>query len=504
MAETSQVVLIVFMLAASALAGFLSLRALRLRHKVFWALSFTIMCAGAFIWLLSNTARLLSSSDIVWNIVHSTSGMGISMSTFGLMTFSLQISLRRRRLPRLVLFGFPPLLILFSILSWTNDLHGLMWTGPGATAYGLLMPFSQLVTYSQVAVALAMLARSYLTRDDIYRAQTGYLLLGVIAPVLVGLMEDVFHLDPIREVDEAALATMLTVVVFALATLRYKAFAVIPVAYKLLIDRMQDGLVVLDLDHLVMLFNPSARRFFGEALRNGVPFEVVLAGWSPEAQAEWVSGNTDYEVRLNDQARSFYRLAVHELAEKAEESAGKMVTLYDITWQKQLENSLHELAVNDPLTGCFNRGHFIECAGKQLRQARRYHRPLSVAMIDLDHFKQVNDLYGHAVGDQVLKRVVSACLASLRRSDIFARYGGEEFVLMMPETGADEALLVAERLREAIGGQYMHGAAVTASIGVVSFNAEEEVDLDVLLDRADQAQYRSKTMGRDRVTLWKK
>jgi two-component system cell cycle response regulator len=209
-------------------------------------------------------------------------------------------------------------------------------------------------------------------------------------------------------------------------------------------------------------------------------------------------------VVLHGEVSRSYRLAAQDLIEGQAESAGKMVMIYDLTQQKQLESNLREMAINDPLTGCFNRGHFLECAGKQFRQAQRYHRPLSVVLLDLDHFKRINDEYGHATGDRVLKRIVSACLASLRRSDIFARYGGEEFVVMMPETEASDALLVAERLREAISGQFFQGASVTASIGVAWLDPEEEVDLDRLLDRADQAKYRSKELGRDRVTLWKK
>jgi diguanylate cyclase (GGDEF)-like protein len=508
--ETQRFLFVFFILSACATAAVLALHVLRLRHKVLWAFSFAIMSSGGILWLLSNAVRLLSDMVEVWKFSTNTGGMGISMATFGLMTFSVQVSSRVRKIPRL-LWAFLPMLVICSVLSWTNDLHHLVWSewpapGQAAGQPGLVLILFLCVIYTQILVALSALVRSYLTKDSIFRVQTGFLLAGVILPVAAALAEDLLNLKFLPGVDAAALATMVTIGIFALVTLRYGTFSVIPVAYKMMVDAMQEGMIVLDLENHVLSYNPAALKFFGnpQPARVGMPFDEVLAGWSAEAHASWTAGKLDFDVVLSGEAIRSYRLAVQDLVENHAESAGKMVIIYDITRQKQLESSLHEMAINDPLTGCFNRTHFLECAGKQFRQALRYHRPLSVAMIDLDHFKQVNDDFGHATGDRVLKRVVAACMATLRRSDIFARYGGEEFMVMMPETGASDALLVAERLREAISGQFLQGATVTASIGVAWLDPEEEIDLERLLERADQAQYRSKGLGRDRVTLWKK
>jgi diguanylate cyclase (GGDEF)-like protein len=163
---------------------------------------------------------------------------------------------------------------------------------------------------------------------------------------------------------------------------------------------------------------------------------------------------------------------------------------------------LQELASRDPLTEIYNRRHFQELASAELERARRSGRPASLLLIDIDHFKRVNDSFGHSAGDDVLKGVVASIRNLLRDSDLFARIGGEELVVLMPETGLDAARLVAERLRIAIGAA-SHPAldrsvTVTASIGL-AVTASPPESLAELLDRADRALYAAKAAGRNRV-----
>lgn len=163
---------------------------------------------------------------------------------------------------------------------------------------------------------------------------------------------------------------------------------------------------------------------------------------------------------------------------------------------------LEELASRDSLTGIYNRRYFIELAERDLERASRTGAPVSLAMIDLDHFKLVNDTYGHLVGDEVLRLVVEIIGQSLRATDLFARVGGEELVVLMPDTPEPSALIVAERLREAIASGTRDSRSaivpVTVSIGLATAGTPPE-PLDLLLDRADQALYAAKRGGRNRV-----
>lgn len=161
------------------------------------------------------------------------------------------------------------------------------------------------------------------------------------------------------------------------------------------------------------------------------------------------------------------------------------------------------LASTDPLTGAINRRKFDELALRELRRVVRYHHPLTCLMLDIDHFKQINDRYGHAAGDEVLKQFYKTMVEVVRSVDIVARIGGEEFVVLLPETAHEPAVQLAERIRlavEALQLKLESGEVITltVSIGVSSWR-EPMSGVATLLERADGALYRAKGEGRNRV-----
>jgi len=170
------------------------------------------------------------------------------------------------------------------------------------------------------------------------------------------------------------------------------------------------------------------------------------------------------------------------------------------------EQELHRLASRDALTGLANRRHFFDVAAAGLTQTRRYATPLTVALMDLDHFKHINDTHGHAAGDAVLKVFAEVLRASLRDTDTPARIGGEEFAVMLTSTPQDEAMVALERIREALdqraiefNGQTIYA---TVSIGAVQWRPEHH-DVDAMLAHADEALYTAKREGRNRVCLYR-
>ncbi|MCF7203847.1 GGDEF domain-containing protein [Pseudomonas oligotrophica] len=160
---------------------------------------------------------------------------------------------------------------------------------------------------------------------------------------------------------------------------------------------------------------------------------------------------------------------------------------------------LEDLASTDELTGLFNRRHFLRLAQTALDRLRPGHR-LGLALIDLDHFKRINDQYGHATGDRVLQTFAAVARACLREGDVLARYGGEEFVLLLPDTDAEQFAACCERLREAFAGAEPVDGAVAGqlslSVGLTLMGAGD--NLDEALQRADEALYRAKRGGRNR------
>jgi eukaryotic-like serine/threonine-protein kinase len=168
---------------------------------------------------------------------------------------------------------------------------------------------------------------------------------------------------------------------------------------------------------------------------------------------------------------------------------------------KSLLEETKQLATVDGLTGCLNRRAFFELAEHELKRHGRLQKPFSVVMFDLDHFKSVNDQYGHAVGDEVLTSVSARVKQTCRNVDIFGRSGGEEFVLLLPETSLKDALEIAERLRQVTQQPLTTKAGelrVTMSLGVTQAEPLDET-IDAVLERADAALYKAKRAGRNRV-----
>lgn len=166
----------------------------------------------------------------------------------------------------------------------------------------------------------------------------------------------------------------------------------------------------------------------------------------------------------------------------------------------RLNLRLEEMATTDALTGALNRRRFYELLDDELERATRYGRPLGLLMLDVDHFKRVNDAFGHATGDEVLKGIAAVLRLSLRAPDRLARWGGEEFVVLAPDTGGGPALALAQRVCHAIRAeQFPVAGTATASIGVAERRPGESGD--ALLARADAALYEAKDGGRDRAVL---
>ena len=223
----------------------------------------------------------------------------------------------------------------------------------------------------------------------------------------------------------------------------------------------------------------------------------AVEGRTPAHKLEYRMLHKDGSVRwILDQAKVMER----DASGKAVRMCG---THTDVTERKLMEEELTRQAHVDYLTGVFNRRHFMERAEQELQRSNRYGNALSLFMLDIDHFKPINDRYGHKVGDLVLTALAQWCRTALRDADILGRMGGEEFAVLLPQTDRATAIEVAERLRALVerssvpleGGLPIR---LQVSIGVSSMTASED-NIDVLLHRADTALYVAKNTGRNRV-----
>lgn len=287
-----------------------------------------------------------------------------------------------------------------------------------------------------------------------------------------------------------------------------------------IVENAEDAVVAIDRDHSIILFNEMAERIFGYTRSEvlGEHLNILL----PERFhlqhdlmiSEFGMGNT--KVRhMSERSRQIYgrrkdgneficSVAIMRAGSKSNPVFAAMIR--DISENKKTEEELIRLAATDPLTGAFNRREFTALAEREAQRSRRYNRPLSVMIMDLDHFKRLNDTYGHAAGDKALQKFTTLCCNLLRNVDIFGRWGGEEFVILLPETNAEGAAIIAERLRQSIEDSTLtyndHKIKLTVSIGVAEFR-ENETGLDEPLGRADAAAYDAKKAGRNRIAVYR-
>lgn len=254
---------------------------------------------------------------------------------------------------------------------------------------------------------------------------------------------------------------------------------------------------VIELDPAggVTYLNPAAERLFPglSAMGRSHPLlhgsgELITALWQGKHPGEAV-----YEAKVGEATYELHISYVREV---------DLIRIYvlDITQRKRAEAEIHLLATTDSLTGIANRREFSAILAREVDRAKRYGTPMSLAMYDLDYFKRVNDTFGHDVGDYVLQTVTGLVKENIRANDVVARWGGEEFMVLMPQSDVQAARNASEKLRLAIAAHHFDKVgSLTASFGVAAFEPQD--DLNSLLKRVDDALYRAKEQGRNRVEI---
>lgn len=271
----------------------------------------------------------------------------------------------------------------------------------------------------------------------------------------------------------------------------------------------------------IYVFSADARRFVfvNRGARANLGYSMAELGamtpldLKPEMSAEAFAqvleplraGERDlvvFETRHRRKDGTTYPVEVHLQLMREEEPPVFVAYIQDIAERKRLEERLREQAATDVLTGIANRRHFMQAAEAELNRLNRYGGAAALLMMDLDHFKGINDRWGHKAGDEVLRHFTGRVRAGLRECDLFGRLGGEEFAVLLPETGLQGAYDLAERLRRDIAAAAVVTAkgavAYTVSIGVTVFSPGQD-DIDRALGRADEALYTAKGNGRNRV-----
>lgn len=360
---------------------------------------------------------------------------------------------------------------------------------------GITYYLSTALNYTCIFLSLRLILERICCGGKGQRKQSLMLLAGALAPIAA----NVFYVfwDGVRGFDLTPIAYVTSMAVFLYSALAHNLLDVLPLARAQVMDELEDAFIVCDEGFRFLDANLSARQMFPQ-LSNLTPGESIesVKGFKSEGEMNML---------VNGEERH-YKITANPILHGTKNS-GVCIVFRNITVENKLLENLQRQATMDALTGIYNRGTFFELAEGEMEQSKVKKLDFALLMIDLDHFKRVNDTYGHPCGDVVLKAVAETAKNHFRRGDVVGRYGGEEFAVLLENISDKQAVTSAEKLRIAIEDMTIpcqdKNIRVTISIGVAHCTAGDCQTLEDLLIHADEALYISKSMGRNRTSLYR-
>jgi diguanylate cyclase (GGDEF)-like protein len=354
-------------------------------------------------------------------------------------------------------------------------------------------------TYSYVimlaAFIICIVFRS--KRDALFKKHSVFIIIAMLIPMLGNLLTAFLRLFPI---DLTAFCASIMGTMIAYTLLFTGVFQLAPLAREEIVENMQDGFILIDPDGKFLDANLTAKRLFPELEQasTGLPMaDMGTSLWDPEGRRPTQEFFVETEA-----GKKYYRCSADDVMYRGRVIC-TCVAIYDNTEVRKLMDEMTQMAGHDALTNLLNRRAFSHDAEQKCAELLRYGGKGYLMMLDIDHFKKVNDTYGHLGGDEVLRAVSQSLLQRFRKTDIICRYGGEEFCVFIPTPNRKNALEIAEQYRQRIENlsisfedKTIH---VTISIGVAEFPTEWNRTLTALISDADGALYKAKSDGRNRV-----
>lgn len=498
------------------------------------SLTFLLLAMG--LWSASYAFQWLPMPVAVKSFVPNITYTGVVAVPGLFLVFALAFANYDSFLTKRLLLGLCIEPAITLLLIWTNKFHHLIFT---STIYRVIGGFTRpeflpgswyyvnvVYSYLLVAVGIVALVTGYVRCHPSAKKQYSIILTAAMAPWAGNIVDEFFLAK--SPFDITHLIFGLSALLFTYAVFRGRFMDIISVARGHLIDSMSDGLLVLDRQNQIVDINPAMQRLLSHD-------PVALVGQSASEVLETWLGRTQpilnieigqTEMRLPGSPPRYLDVRVTPLLDKRKELKGRLMVFRDITDRKlaektlrranerlqgqlieigTLQSELRARAIRDPLTNLFNRRYLDETLERELARAAREHYPVCVIMIDIDHFKQINDTHGHEAGDQVLKVLAKTLVARNRRGDFACRFGGEEFVVVMPNIAVDVARHRAEELRASFNSLQIHYGnsylTTTISIGIACCPSNGE-GRESILRAADQAMYAAKRAGRNHILTY--
>jgi diguanylate cyclase (GGDEF)-like protein/PAS domain S-box-containing protein len=422
------------------------------------------------------------------------------------------------------------------LLVWTNRFHRLVFESVSVVnqnnfswielIHGPWYTVNLIYSYIVILSGLAVLTYGMLHSSLLMRKQNRIILLAALLPWGMNIYSEYF--PNAAHFDFTPITFGVSSILFTYSVIRNRFMDIVPLARSHIVESMSDGVLVLDAQNRIVDINPAMEKILNREATSflGKPASEVLDAWMNQKESLINGEETRTELRLPNAPSRYLDLKVTPIYDKDRRLNGRLMVFRDVTDRKQVEKKLRSAndrlqsqlieigtlqsklrsqAIRDPLTDLFNRRYLDETFERELARASREGYPVCVIMLDIDHFKKVNDTYGHEAGDTVLKALATTLSTHNRRGDFVCRFGGEEFVVVMPNIPVDTAYKRAEDLRKALNSlQVPYGQFhlnITISMGIACYPSNGE-DRESVLRAADRAMYAAKRAGRDHILTY--
>mgnify|MGYP000894048788 CR=1 FL=1 len=350
--------------------------------------------------------------------------------------------------------------VITTLLMWTNDWHHLLRINITLSPLSENVTYLSTVrgpwyivetTYGYLIAAAVLYFLIHFVQWSSSKKQTLALIGAVILPIIANLL-DVLKINPLKPFGSTSIIFSITGLILAWALFRQRLLDITPIARNKVLENIGDGVIVLNAQNRIVDTNPAACCLFDSNCNLpssfiGKDISEVLSLWPEWNEQTAVATETRLQMALKvKEERRFFDVTVSSLYDNSGIFVGWVSIFHDITEEKEtnerlrsqlneikhLQVQLRDQAVRDPLTGCFNRRYLDETLARESSRADRDEIMIGLVMLDLDHFKRINDTYGHTAGDQVLQAVAHSLQQKVRLGDMVCRYGGEEFLVVFP------------------------------------------------------------------------
>ena len=482
--------------------------------------AFFLLVSSALFWLLMYIGELVVESFSVKLIFVRLQFIGIN--TLPVAWLILSVLHTKEKLKKWVWYLIAAVWVTLFIFIFIIPTPNYFWGNPkvvllaestllyvidynyGPLFYILLTPF----TYVLLSISFVFMVKGLSRGHVFYRKQLNLVITGTVIPAVINLFY-IIGITPIPHVNFSSAGMIISEILVGYALFRYRFLAVSPIARDLIIDTMLDSVIVIDTNLNVLDVNSAGKELLdshgveiGKKLYEIVPTEIMDSLYSIMK-----AGNK--EPMLLTFINRVYDVHINPLVEFGGEHNGYLIMFHDVSEREMLHRQVKVSATLDPLTQILNRKTLFELIEKHREKIYGTERSLSLIMMDIDHFKEVNDTYGHEGGDRAIEKLVDEVQKTLGKKDLFGRYGGDEFVVALVDASFERTLEVARIIHSRVTSSLISCRKATfmiqLSLGVVTFGGEGNFPVsstsDELVAFADSALYKAKDEGKNTIAF---